>query len=65
VAAKSIGSIAYRNRVRRRWREALRLCEESIPGGIDFVMLIKPAGAKIPGSQALDKIREALRQLTI
>ncbi len=54
TTAKTLGSIAYRNGVKRRWREALRLILNESPAGIDFVLLVKAQGAKteMPERQA-------------
>lgn len=63
VAAKAIGSLAHRNRVRRRWREAMRLLVDSIPHEVDLVAVVKPDGAGIRGREVVNELQDALRQI--
>jgi ribonuclease P protein component len=61
VVARSAGCIAYRNTVRRRWREALRICEGN--NAFDCVIVVKAEGAKDRGDAIKKSIREALASL--
>lgn len=61
VAAKSIGSVAYRNTVKRRWREALR--EIEFPQNLDVVFIVREEGAKERGEKVGTILAEALSQL--
>lgn len=45
VAAKAVGSLARRNTVRRRWREAVSGLLDLIPDDLDLVVIVKEGGA--------------------
>lgn len=65
IAGRSIGSLAYRNTVRRRWREGCRLLmkEGTLPTFIDAILIIKTAGEKIRGNKLLQELRETFSQI--
>lgn len=54
TTVKSLGSLARRNQVKRKWREALRLVLNETSEDVDFVLLVKASGAetKMPERQA-------------
>ena len=62
VVARTVGSNAYRNIVRRRWREALG--EIALPNGIDLVIVIREGGAKERGEELRESLREGLTHLS-
>ncbi|MCH8274516.1 MAG: ribonuclease P protein component [Armatimonadetes bacterium] len=63
VASRNLGSIARRNRIRRRWREGLRTLMEEIPDNLDLIVVVKREGAETRGDVLLSELRSATRKL--
>lgn len=63
VVSKSVGSIAYRNTLRRRWREALGESVEFIPNESDLVVVVKSRGAKERGENIYRELNQAFERL--
>ena len=61
VVAKSIGSIAYRNTIKRRWREALG--EAELPNALDVIFVVRSEGAKERGEVLKQSLKAALSEL--
>lgn len=67
LAGKSLGSLAYRNTIRRRWREGCRLLMKAgeLPASIDAILIIKTAGDKVRGEALLKELKETFRQIKL
>jgi ribonuclease P protein component len=65
IAGRSLGSLAYRNTIRRRWREGCRLLmkQGELPAFIDAILIIKTAGEKIRGEALFQELRETFKQI--
>ncbi|MBA3725946.1 MAG: ribonuclease P protein component [Armatimonadetes bacterium] len=61
VVSKAVGSLAFRNTVKRRWREALRGMD--IPNALDLVIVVRTEGAKERGAEIAGALKQALAQL--
>ncbi|GEM_PF-4942790 len=59
VAAKSLGSIARRNAIRRRWRDALGKLGAEPLDKLDMVIVLKPGAESLRG----DKIEKFLLEV--
>jgi ribonuclease P protein component len=59
LAGRKIGNAVVRNRAKRVYREAFRLGRESLPPGIDFVVVPRPQEEE----RTLDQARESLEAL--
>lgn len=62
VVAKAVGSAAYRNTIRRRWREALR--PESLPAQWDIVLVVGSEAADVRGAAIKKRIASLLSEIT-
>ncbi len=51
VTSKRIGNAVVRNRVRRRLREAVRLHQRTIRGGLWLVLIARPGAAKATSAE--------------
>ncbi|MEO7454241.1 MAG: ribonuclease P protein component [Fimbriimonadales bacterium] len=58
VVAKSVGSTAYRNTIKRRWREALGAAEkaEALPPEMDVVFVVGTEAVELRGSAIVEQI---------
>ncbi|MEW5884325.1 MAG: ribonuclease P protein component [Armatimonadota bacterium] len=63
VVSKSIGTLARRNQVRRRWREALRGLLERVPPDRDLVLIVRARASRLRGREAREVLEEALANL--
>ena len=64
TASRAVGGAVYRNRARRRMREAARkLLPELGAPGVDYVLVARKAAADAPWPQLLDDLRNALIRL--
>lgn len=63
VVAKTAGSIARRNTLKRRWKEALSKLPSKMINELDLVIVVKPSGAKRRGEAIEQALTEALRRL--
>ena len=62
VVSKRFGTAASRNRVKRRYREALRRSWPELCPGYDLVVLPRRAGIGVDFAEIVDALRELLRQ---
>jgi ribonuclease P protein component len=62
VVARSVGSTAYRNTIRRRWREALT--PDCLPATLDCVLVIGSEAISIRGRAISERIAELLSEAT-
>ncbi|MER3413718.1 MAG: ribonuclease P protein component [Armatimonadota bacterium] len=63
VVSKSVGSLARRNQVRRRWREALRGLLGRIPQDRDMVLVVRSRASSLRGREVREVLEEALANL--
>jgi ribonuclease P protein component len=64
VAAKGIGSLAHRNTVRRRWREALRMMTSDFEHW-DAVFVVKASGALVRGEAIVEELQSVVSKLKL
>ena len=62
VVAKAVGSNAYRNTIRRRWREAL--LPEALPGDLDIVLVVGSEATGVRGKAIQERIAELLNEVS-
>lgn len=65
AASKRIGKAVVRNRVRRRMREAVRLCRNSIAEGWDVVFIARPGIAHATYAEISRAIEDLLRRANL
>lgn len=63
VVAKDAGSIARRNTIRRRWREALRRHVPDWPMNRNGVFVVRANGVELRGAEIDAAICEAIKEL--
>ncbi|HWP30939.1 MAG TPA: ribonuclease P protein component [Fimbriimonadales bacterium] len=63
IPVRAIGSIARRNTIKRRWREALRTMLQEVPSNRDMLFLIKKSGENLRGEHLREALRAILNQL--
>lgn len=56
--SRKVGGATHRNRLRRLYREAFRLCRHEMPGGLDLVLI--PRGPEPP---PLHELKRSLPRL--
>lgn len=61
VVAKAVGSTAYRNTIKRRWREALK--PESVPEQLDIVFVVGSEATDARGKAIEERIAELLSEV--
>jgi ribonuclease P protein component len=61
VVAKAVGSTAYRNTIRRRWREALK--PESVPEQLDIVFVVGSEATDVRGKVIEERIAALLGEM--
>ncbi|RMG24359.1 MAG: ribonuclease P protein component [Armatimonadetes bacterium] len=59
VVARSLGSAARRNQIRRRWREAVRSRLDAIPRDLDVVLIVRTSAAHLRGKEIENALEEA------
>jgi ribonuclease P protein component len=60
VVAKAVGRTAYRNTIKRRWREALT--PEMLPEQVDFVLIVGKEALHLRGKTVAERIESLLRE---
>ncbi|GAB4535145.1 MAG: ribonuclease P protein component [Anaerolineae bacterium] len=65
AVSKRIGKAVVRNRVRRRMREAVRLCRSSIADGWDLVFIARPAIRHATYAEIVKAIEDNLRKANL
>jgi ribonuclease P protein component len=63
TASKKIGKAVARNRARRVIREAYRLCEKSVPKGMDVVIVARAKATAAPMQAVQKSLQSALMRL--
>lgn len=63
VVSKSVGSLARRNQVRRRWRETLRDLLGRIPRDKDLILIVRTRSSQLRGREVREVLEEALANL--
>jgi ribonuclease P protein component len=60
---KRVGSAVARNRVKRRLRELWRSRLETIPGGFDYVLVVRPGVAEASENRGAEWLGERLDEV--
>jgi ribonuclease P protein component len=60
---RRVGGAVERNRVKRALRDSFWACAEPLPDTHDFVIVARPAAAKLAAEEGEPGLREALREL--
>jgi ribonuclease P protein component len=58
---RKVGGAVARNQVKRMLRDAFWACEESLPGGHDFVIVARPEMAVVASERGAAGVEEELR----
>lgn len=61
VVAKAVGSTAYRNTIKRRWREALK--PEGLPEQLDIVFVVGSEATDVRGKAVEERIAALLGEM--
>jgi len=61
VVAKAVGSAAYRNTIRRRWREALK--PQMLPEQLDIVFVVGSEATDVRGKAIGERIALLLNEM--
>ena len=60
VVARAVGSNAYRNTIRRRWRDALS--PQQLPADKDLVLIVGTEASSLRGKQVSDRIVQLIAE---
>jgi ribonuclease P protein component len=63
AVAKAVGSIARRNRLKRRLREAYRAAAGSVPRAYDYVVAASAGARELSHEQLVAALKDALAKL--
>ncbi len=62
VVKKNLGNAVVRNRLRRRYREALRYCQKQSTGGFDIILVVKEQSKQASFRQLLEACLKVFKE---